>query len=173
VKRRVVRSDEVRSDYLAIIRHIADENPDAAEHVAARIDHAGTALADFATGRLGRVTGAHEIIAHPEGSETVAILHHSDQEVELNFQSSAYNNDSSNRVKYFPALPAELRTNKAVHWLVRRLYQAIPSGTLRKILWLGVGLHISRSPAMTPNPHPLAAPPQRLRHHAPVSKSQT
>ena len=68
--------------------HIADENPDAAERVAARIDHAGAALANFATGRPGRVTGtyervlhdlpyivAYEIIAHPEGGETVAILH--------------------------------------------------------------------------------------------------
>jgi len=30
----------------------------------------------------------------------------------------------------------------AVHWLVRRLYQAIPSGTLRESLWLSVGIHI-------------------------------
>jgi plasmid stabilization system protein ParE len=88
VKRHVVWSDEARSDYLAIIRHIADENPDAAERVATRIDHAGAALANFATGRPGRVTGtyervlhdlpyivAYEIIAHPEGDETVAILH--------------------------------------------------------------------------------------------------
>ena len=66
---------------------------------------------------------------------------HDGQEVELYFQSSAYNNDSGNRERYFPALPAELRTNMAVHWLVRRLYQAIPSGTLRESLWLSVGLH--------------------------------
>jgi hypothetical protein len=88
---------------------------------------------------------------------------HDGQEVELYFQSSAYNNDSGNRERYFPALPAELRTNMAVHWLVRRLYQAIPSGTLRESLWLSVGLHIVQlqpAPAMTPNPHP---PPQGRR----------
>lgn len=64
MKRRVVWSDEARSDYLAIIRHIADENPDAAERVAARIDHAGAALANFATGRPGRVTGTYERVLH-------------------------------------------------------------------------------------------------------------
>ena len=53
MKRRVVWSDEARSDYLAIIRHIAGESPDATERVAARIDQAGAALADFATGRPG------------------------------------------------------------------------------------------------------------------------
>ena len=40
---------------------------------------------------------------------------HGDHEVELYFQSSAYNNDSGNRERYFPALPTELRTNMAVH----------------------------------------------------------
>ena len=88
MKRRVVWSDEARSDYLAIIRHIADENPDAAGRVAERIENVGAALADFATGRPGRVTGtyervlpdlpyivAYEIIANPEGGETIAILH--------------------------------------------------------------------------------------------------
>src|SRR3954447_10611534 len=83
---------------------------------------------------------------------------HNNQEVELYFQSSACNNDSGNRERYFPALPAELRTNMAVHWLVRRLYQAIPSSTLRERLWLSVSLHIVQlqpaPPAMTPNPHP-------------------
>lgn len=53
MNRHVVWSDEARNDYLAIIRHIADENPDAAERVAARIEHAGAALANFATGRPG------------------------------------------------------------------------------------------------------------------------
>ena len=53
---------------------------------------------------------------------------HGGQEVELYFQPSAYNNDRGNRKRYSPALPAELRTNMAVHWLVPRPYQAIPSG---------------------------------------------
>jgi len=83
---------------------------------------------------------------------------HGGQEVELYFQSSAYNNDSGNRERYFPALPAELRTNMAVHWLVRRLYQAIPSGTLRESLWLSVGLHIVQlqpAPGHDAQPSPL------------------
>ncbi|GEO40964.1 hypothetical protein SAE02_51120 [Skermanella aerolata] len=67
---------------------------------------------------------------------------HDGQEVEIYFQSSANNNDRGNRERYFPVLPAELRINMAVHWLVRRPYQAIPSGTLRESLWLSVGLHI-------------------------------
>src|SRR5690348_9156338 len=88
MRRRVVWSGEARNDYLATIRYIAAENPDAAERVADRIDRAAAALADFATGRPGRVTGTHEkvlvgppyifayeIVARPEGGEAVAILH--------------------------------------------------------------------------------------------------
>lgn len=88
MKRRVVWADSARADYLAIVRYIAQENPDAAERVADRIEGAAAALSDFATGRAGRVTGtyekvlpslpyilAYEIISRPEGGETVAILH--------------------------------------------------------------------------------------------------
>lgn len=88
MKRRVVWADSARADYLAILRYIARENPDAAERVADRIEEAAAALSDFATGRAGRVTGtyekvlpglpyilAYEIISRPEGGETVAILH--------------------------------------------------------------------------------------------------
>jgi hypothetical protein len=39
----------------------------------------------------------------------------------------------------------------AVHRLVRHLYQAKPSGTLRESLWLIVGLHIVQ---LQPAPRP-------------------
>ena len=82
------------------------------------------------------------------------------QEVGLYFQSSAYNNDSGNRQRYFLALPAELRPNMAVHWLVCRLNQAIPSGPLRESLWLSVGLHVVQlqpTPGHDAQPSPPAA----------------
>jgi plasmid stabilization system protein ParE len=73
---------------LAALRYIAEHNPDAAARVARRIEEAGASLADFATGRPGRVKGtyekvvaglpyilAYEIIADREGGEVVAILH--------------------------------------------------------------------------------------------------
>ena len=88
MKRRVVWSNSARDDYLAIIRYIAQENPNAAERVADRIEEAAAGLSDFATGRPGRVTGtyekvlpglpyllAYEIVGRPEGGEMVAILH--------------------------------------------------------------------------------------------------
>ena len=77
-----------RDDYFAILRHIAEENPDAAERVADRIEGAAAGLSDFATGCAGRVTGtyekvlpslpyvlAYELVSGPESGETVAILH--------------------------------------------------------------------------------------------------
>lgn len=86
--RQVVWADNACEDYLAIIRHIAQENPDAAGRVADRINEAVAALSDFATGRAGRVNGtyekvlsnlphilAYDIVARPEGGEMVAILH--------------------------------------------------------------------------------------------------
>ena len=86
--RRVVWSNTARDDYLAILRHIVQESPHAAERVASRIDAAVASLADFATGHAGRVSGtyekvlpglpyiiAYEIIQRPEGGETIAILH--------------------------------------------------------------------------------------------------
>ena len=88
MKRPVAWADAARADYLSIVRHIAQENPDAAARVAARIEDAAAALSDFATGRAGRVSGtyekvlpglpyilAYEILPRPEGGELVAILH--------------------------------------------------------------------------------------------------
>jgi plasmid stabilization system protein ParE len=87
VKRRVVWADTARADYLGIIRHIAQENPEAAERVAARIEGLAAGLADFTTGRAGRVKGTYEkvlpglpyILAYEVASlaegEVVAILH--------------------------------------------------------------------------------------------------
>jgi toxin ParE1/3/4 len=88
MKRRVVWSDEARADYLEALRYISRRNPDAALRVAERIENAGSALADFPTGRAGRVNGTYEkvvtslpyiityeIVSMPEGGEMVAILH--------------------------------------------------------------------------------------------------
>lgn len=88
MKRPVVWADTARAGYFAILRYIARDNPDAAGRVAARIDAAAAALAEFPTGRPGRVKGtyekvlpglpyilAYEITARPEGGEQVAILH--------------------------------------------------------------------------------------------------
>ena len=88
MKRRVVWTDTARADYLGNLRYIAQENPAAAERVAARIESAAANLGELATGRPGRVTGtyekvlpglpyilAYEIVGRPERSEMVAILH--------------------------------------------------------------------------------------------------
>lgn len=88
MKRRVVWSNTARDDYLAVLQHIAEKNPDAAERVANRIESAAVGLSDFATGRTGRVTGtyekvlpglpcilAYELVSRPEGGEVIAILH--------------------------------------------------------------------------------------------------
>lgn len=58
--RRVVWSDGARDDYLAILRHIAADDPEAAERIASAIQQAGNGLAEFATGHRGRVTGTYE-----------------------------------------------------------------------------------------------------------------
>ncbi|MEJ1979265.1 MAG: type II toxin-antitoxin system RelE/ParE family toxin [Acetobacteraceae bacterium] len=88
MKRRVVWADTARADYLGILRYIADQNPNAAERVAVRIETTAVSLGELATGRPGRVTGtyekmvsglpyilAYEIVGGPEGGEWVAILH--------------------------------------------------------------------------------------------------
>ena len=88
MKRAVVWSHVARAEYLDVIRYIAADDPDAAARVADRIETAGALLADFATGRPGRVHGtyekvvsglpyilAYEIVTRPDGGETVAILH--------------------------------------------------------------------------------------------------
>lgn len=86
--RRVVWTESAKAEFVAIIDYIAKRNPDAAAHVAARIDRAATALSDYSTGRAGRVTGtyekpvqrlpyilAYEIMTETAELETVAILH--------------------------------------------------------------------------------------------------
>lgn len=82
--RRVVWSEGASNDYLAILRHIADDDPQAAEKVVDAIASAGEALGDFATGHPGRVAGTYEksvlhlpyIIAYSltDSDRTVAIL---------------------------------------------------------------------------------------------------
>jgi plasmid stabilization system protein ParE len=87
MKRRVVWAETARADYLGIIGHIAQENPEAAGRVAARIEGLAASLSDFTTGRTGRVKGtyekvlpglpyilAYEVVTLAEG-EVVAILH--------------------------------------------------------------------------------------------------
>lgn len=82
--RRVLWSHSARNDYLAVLRHIAQDDPDAAERVVSAIERAGNGLADFATGHPGRVPGTYEksvarlpyIIAYRlSGDDTVTILH--------------------------------------------------------------------------------------------------
>ena len=88
MKRSVVWADPARADLLGVFRYIAEENPDAAARVAARIEDAAAGLSDFATGRPGRVSGtyekvfpglpyilAYEIGPRPDGGEAVTILH--------------------------------------------------------------------------------------------------
>lgn len=58
--RRVVWSDIAKQDYLDILRHIAADDPDAAERVLTAIETTGDKLADFATGHPGRVSGTYE-----------------------------------------------------------------------------------------------------------------
>ena len=70
--RPVVWSIEAQRDNLEILRYIAEDNPFAAERVVDAIEDAGNKLGEFATGRPGRGSGAHEkslprppyIIAH-------------------------------------------------------------------------------------------------------------
>lgn len=88
MQREVVWSNQALEDYLALLRHIARDNPNAAVRVADRVAATGTSLGEFAIGRPGRVDGtyekvvtglpyilAYEIIGRPDGGETVAILH--------------------------------------------------------------------------------------------------
>ena len=85
--RRVAWAQSARDDYLEAIRFIARDDPDAALRVAERIEAVGDTLAEFATGRPGRVPGtyekvvaglpyilAYEIVGLPGGGEVVAIL---------------------------------------------------------------------------------------------------
>ena len=58
--RQVQWSDSALVELENQIVHIAMDNPAAARRVAARIREAGNNLADFATGRAGRVNGTYE-----------------------------------------------------------------------------------------------------------------
>ena len=58
--RRVLWADSALADLLHQIKHIAADNPDAAERVASRIRETGAALGVFATGHPGRVPGTYE-----------------------------------------------------------------------------------------------------------------
>lgn len=83
--RRIVWSNEARDDYFKILRHIAKDDPDAAERVVRAIEKVGNALSDFATGHPGRVAGSYEksvprlpyIIAYAlsEDDTALTILH--------------------------------------------------------------------------------------------------
>ncbi|WP_336814634.1 type II toxin-antitoxin system RelE/ParE family toxin [Bosea sp. MMO-172] len=82
----VIWSDNARRDYFAILRHIAQDNPDAADRIVDAVEQAGNALGEFATGRPGRVNGTYEklvprlpyilayAIAAQGGREVIAIL---------------------------------------------------------------------------------------------------
>ena len=58
--RPVVWSIEAHRDNLEILRHIAEDNPLAAEQIVDVIEDAGNKLGAFATGRPGRVSGTYE-----------------------------------------------------------------------------------------------------------------
>ncbi|AYD02450.1 type II toxin-antitoxin system RelE/ParE family toxin [Neorhizobium sp. NCHU2750] len=84
--RAVVWSADAHRDMLEILRHIAEDNPDAAERVVDALEAAGRRLGEFLTGRPGRVAGTYEksldrlpyIIAYETramaGRETIVIL---------------------------------------------------------------------------------------------------
>ena len=82
--REVIWSQSAQDDYLEILRHIAIDDPIAAERVVDAIAQAGQQLGEFATGHPGRVSGTYEksiprlpyIIAYSlaDGGRTVAIL---------------------------------------------------------------------------------------------------
>jgi len=82
--RQVVWSESAQDDYLEILRHIAIDDPIAAERVVDAIAKSGEGLGEFATGHPGRVSGTYEksiprlpyIIAYSlaDGGRTVAIL---------------------------------------------------------------------------------------------------
>lgn len=58
--RRVAWSDQARDDYFQILRHIAADDPDAAERVVRAIEKTGAALGAFATGHPGRIGSTYE-----------------------------------------------------------------------------------------------------------------
>ncbi|WP_242097981.1 type II toxin-antitoxin system RelE/ParE family toxin [Sphingomonas sp. CROZ-RG-20F-R02-07] len=58
--RRVIWSNSARDDYFAVLRHVAQDDADAAERIVSAIEQVGNGLADFATGHPGRVAGTYE-----------------------------------------------------------------------------------------------------------------
>lgn len=58
--RQVVWSERAQADYLAVLRHIAADDPDAAERVGRAIHKTGEQLGEFATGHPGRIAGTYE-----------------------------------------------------------------------------------------------------------------
>lgn len=58
--RRVEWAQSALDDMLDQVRHIAADDPAAAQRVATAIRKTGTALGDFATGHPGRVPGTYE-----------------------------------------------------------------------------------------------------------------
>ena len=56
-------SGRSEADYLEIISYVAAENPDAAARLADKVTEAGRSLAQFSTGREGRVTNTYERVA--------------------------------------------------------------------------------------------------------------
>lgn len=62
--RRVVWANSSKDDYSDVLRHIAEDDPDAAEQVVLAIQKAGNGLRDFATGHPGRVAGTYEKSIH-------------------------------------------------------------------------------------------------------------
>ena len=66
MKRRVVWSDTARDNYLALLRTIAEDNPDAAGRVSGTCEKVLPGLPYIL---------AYELVSRPEGGEVVAILH--------------------------------------------------------------------------------------------------
>lgn len=58
--RRVIWSEVARLDYLEILRHIAVDDPAAAERVLDVVEATAARLGDFATGHPGRMSGTYE-----------------------------------------------------------------------------------------------------------------
>ncbi len=82
--RRVEWSDAAKADIRAQVEYIAEDDPQAARRIVAKVQETGAKLGDFATGHPGRVSGAYEklvrglpyIIAYTltDGDRTVSIL---------------------------------------------------------------------------------------------------
>jgi plasmid stabilization system protein ParE len=60
MRRAVVWAAEATRDNITILRHIAQDDPDAAERIVDAIEAAGNRLGEIPTGRPGRVAGTFE-----------------------------------------------------------------------------------------------------------------